>query len=216
MPENLIGFLVSLFYFQIMSLGADIMPQYRQEAPKTPPHILLHYCFFKTIWDWIILVLTFYTAIMVPYNVALKNKTSEDIFLLVLDSVVDVIFFIDIVLNFHTTYVGAGGEVVSDPKVIRLNYLKSWFVIDLLSCLPYDVFNAFDHDEDVSNTSCLPLLNLAQKNKGTFFMSHICAWSRSEGRKALDTLSSSSIHSTCPTRLSNRCTAAIPSKPNSF
>ncbi|CAB4060535.1 KCNH5 [Lepeophtheirus salmonis] len=114
---------------QIMSLGADIMPQYRQEAPKTPPHILLHYCAFKAIWDWIILFLTFYTAIMVPYNWTL-------------------FFFIDIVLNFHTTYVGAGGEVVSDPKVIRLNYLKSWFVIDLLSCLPYDVFNAFDHDED--------------------------------------------------------------------
>ncbi len=133
-----------------MSLGADIMPQYRQEAPKTPPHILLHYCAFKAIWDWIILVLTFYTAIMVPYNVALKNKTSEDVSLLVVDSIVDVIFFIDIVLNFHTTYVGPGGEVVSDPKIIRLNYLKSWFVIDLLSCLPYDVFNAFDHDEDVS------------------------------------------------------------------
>lgn len=44
---------------------------------------------------------------------------------------------------------GPGGEVVSDPKVIRVNYLKSWFIIDLLSCLPYDVFNAFDHDEDV-------------------------------------------------------------------
>lgn len=54
------------------------------------------------------------------------------------------------VLNFHTTFVGQGGEVVSDPKVIRMNYLKSWFIIDLLSCLPYDVFNAFDHDEDVS------------------------------------------------------------------
>ncbi|TRY72267.1 hypothetical protein TCAL_03114, partial [Tigriopus californicus] len=133
---------------QLMSLGADIMPQYRQEAPKTPPHILLHYCAFKAIWDWIILSLTFYTAIMVPYNVALKNKTSEDVFLLVVDSIVDVIFFIDIVLNFHTTYVGPGGEVVSDPKVIRLNYLKSWFVIDLLSCLPYDVFNAFDHNDD--------------------------------------------------------------------
>lgn len=39
--------------------------------------------------------------------------------------------------------------MVSDPKVIRMNYLKSWFIIDLLSCLPYDVFNAFDHDEDV-------------------------------------------------------------------
>ncbi|XP_025831217.1 potassium voltage-gated channel protein eag isoform X2 [Agrilus planipennis] len=133
---------------QMMSLSADIMPQYRQEAPKTPPHILLHYCAFKAIWDWIILCLTFYTAIMVPYNVAFKNKTSEDVSLLVVDSIVDVIFFIDIVLNFHTTFVGPGGEVVSDPKVIRMNYLRSWFVIDLLSCLPYDVFNAFDHDED--------------------------------------------------------------------
>ena len=53
---------------------------------------------------------------MVPYNVALKNKTSEDVSLLVVDSIVDVVFFIDIVLNFHTTYVGPGGEVVSDPK----------------------------------------------------------------------------------------------------
>ena len=57
---------------------------------------------------------------------------------------------LSIVLNFHTTYVGPGREVVSDPKIIRVNYLKSWFLIDLLSCLPYDVFNAFDHDEDVS------------------------------------------------------------------
>ncbi|XP_078047374.1 potassium voltage-gated channel protein ether a go-go isoform X2 [Augochlora pura] len=132
----------------MLTLSGDVMPQYRQEAPKTPPHILLHYCAFKAIWDWIILCLTFYTAIMVPYNVAFKNKTSEDVSLLVVDSIVDVIFFIDIVLNFHTTFVGPGGEVVSDPKVIRMNYLKSWFVIDLLSCLPYDVFNAFDHDED--------------------------------------------------------------------
>ncbi|UYV74710.1 KCNH5, partial [Cordylochernes scorpioides] len=135
---------------KMMSLNSEVLPSYRQEAPKTPPHILLHYCAFKAIWDWVILCLTFYTAIMVPYNVAFKNKTSEDVSLLVLDSIVDVIFFIDIVLNFHTTFVGPGGEVVSDPKIIRMNYLKSWFVIDLLSCLPYDVFNAFDHDDDVS------------------------------------------------------------------
>ena len=96
-------------------------------------------------------------AFQVPFNVALKNKTSEDVSLLVIDSIVDVIFFIDIILNFHTTYVGPGGEVVSDPKVIRVNYLKSWFLIDLLSCLPYDVFNAFDHNDDVSIKALLSL-----------------------------------------------------------
>ena len=69
-----------------MNLQPDILPQYRQvgddvketfaeiwllypdqEAPSTPPHILLHYCAFKAIWDWIILFLTFYTAIMVSF-----------------------------------------------------------------------------------------------------------------------------------------------------
>ncbi|XP_072424446.1 voltage-gated delayed rectifier potassium channel KCNH5 isoform X3 [Chiloscyllium punctatum] len=122
-----------------------------EEAPKTPPHIILHYCAFKTTWDWIILILTFYTAIMVPYNVSFRTK-QNNIAWLVLDSVVDVIFLVDIVLNFHTTFVGPGGEVISDPKLIRMNYLKTWFVIDLLSCLPYDIINAFENvDEGISS-----------------------------------------------------------------
>jgi potassium voltage-gated channel Eag-related subfamily H member 5 len=62
--------------------------------------------------------------------------------------------------------VGPGGEVVSDPKVIRMNYLQSWFVIDLLSCLPYDVFNAFDHDEDVRENK----LNVDDLMKIFFFI----------------------------------------------
>ncbi|XP_036398220.1 potassium voltage-gated channel subfamily H member 5 isoform X2 [Megalops cyprinoides] len=136
---------------EVLQLGSDILPQYKQEAPKTPPHIILHYCTFKTTWDWIILILTFYTAIMVPYNVSFKTK-QNNIAWLVLDSVVDVIFLVDIVLNFHTTFVGPGGEVISDPKLIRMNYLKTWFVIDLLSCLPYDIINAFENvDEGISS-----------------------------------------------------------------
>ncbi|KAK1795553.1 hypothetical protein P4O66_001051 [Electrophorus voltai] len=141
---------------QALQLGSDILPQYKQEAPKTPPHIILHYCTFKTTWDWVILILTFYTAIMVPYNVSFKTK-QNNLAWLVVDSVVDVIFLVDIVLNFHTTFVGPGGEVISDPKLIRMNYLKTWFVIDLLSCLPYDIINAFENvDEDpISESSAV-------------------------------------------------------------
>ncbi|XP_046692124.1 potassium voltage-gated channel subfamily H member 5a isoform X2 [Silurus meridionalis] len=141
---------------EALQLGSDILPQYKQEAPKTPPHIILHYCTFKTTWDWVILILTFYTAIMVPYNVSFKTK-QNNLAWLVVDSVVDVIFLVDIVLNFHTTFVGPGGEVISDPKLIRMNYLKTWFVIDLLSCLPYDIINAFENvDEDsISDSSAV-------------------------------------------------------------
>ncbi len=47
-------------------------------------------------------------------------------------------------------YFKESGEVISDPKRIRKTYLKSWFVIDLLACLPYDVFNAFQEAEEVN------------------------------------------------------------------
>ncbi|XP_062256370.1 potassium voltage-gated channel subfamily H member 1a isoform X1 [Platichthys flesus] len=135
---------------EVLQLGSDLLPQYKQETPKTPPHIILHYCLFKTTWDWVILILTFYTAIMVPYNVSFKTK-QNNVTWLVVDSIVDVIFLVDIVLNFHTTFVGPAGEVISDPKLIRMNYLKTWFVIDLLSCLPYDVINAFENVDEVSD-----------------------------------------------------------------
>uniref|UniRef100_A0A668AU16 Potassium voltage-gated channel, subfamily H (eag-related), member 5a n=1 Tax=Myripristis murdjan TaxID=586833 RepID=A0A668AU16_9TELE len=148
---------------EVLQLGSDILPQYKQEAPKTPPHIILHYCAFKTTWDWVILILTFYTAIMVPYNVSFKTK-QNNLAWLVLDSVVDVIFLIDIVLNFHTTFVGPAGEVISDAKLIRMNYLKTWFVIDLLSCLPYDIINAFENVDEDAITAASPANHLRESS----------------------------------------------------
>lgn len=39
-------------------------------------------------------------------------------------------------------------QVVIEPSVIRQNYFKSWFLIDLLSCLPYDIFYMFKRDDE--------------------------------------------------------------------
>lgn len=50
----------------------------------------------------------------------------------------------DILLNFRTTYVSRKGEVVSDSKQIALNYLKGWFLVDLLAALPFDLLYASD------------------------------------------------------------------------
>ena len=67
------------------------LPEYRHDPPKTPPHILLHYSTFKVVWDWVILGLTFYSVIMVPFNLAVNRTFSnEDITLVVVDSIVDV------------------------------------------------------------------------------------------------------------------------------
>ncbi len=85
----------------------------------------------QVTWDWIILGLTFYTVVMVPYNLAINRAyigvdgDGEDISLLVVDSIVDVVFFIDIIFNFHTSFVGNDGSVIVDENRIRQNYLKS-------------------------------------------------------------------------------------------
>ena len=67
----------SVVDLQMLNFNAEVLPQYRQEAPKTPHHIILHYSAFKTIWDWMILVLTFYTSVMVPYCVTSYLLTSH-------------------------------------------------------------------------------------------------------------------------------------------
>ena len=42
---------------------------------------------------------------------------------LVIDSMVDVIFIADVVINFMTSIVSTGGEVIMDPKIIRQGLL---------------------------------------------------------------------------------------------
>lgn len=54
------------------------------------------------------------------------------------------VFVLDIVLNFRTTFVSKKGEVVSDSKLIALNYIRTWFVVDLLAALPFDLLYASD------------------------------------------------------------------------
>ena len=54
------------------------------------------------------------------------------------------VFFIDIIFNFHTSFVGVDGAVIVDQAKIRRNYLRSGFVIDVMACLPYDALNMFD------------------------------------------------------------------------
>jgi len=150
----------------MLSFSPAVLPKYHYEAPQTPKHIILHYCAFKTFWDWFILSLIIYTAIFVPYHVAFSVGMNDRTGWLYADSIVDLIFIADVAINFHTTYVGQGGEVISDPKIIRTNYIKSWFIIDLLACLPYDLIDMvnffYDNRQNESGCDLLSALKIAR------------------------------------------------------
>lgn len=58
------------FLLQVLSLGADVLPEYKLQTSRIQKWTILHYSPFKAVWDWLILLLVIYTAIFTPYSAA--------------------------------------------------------------------------------------------------------------------------------------------------
>ncbi|XP_051552745.1 potassium voltage-gated channel subfamily H member 6-like isoform X2 [Myxocyprinus asiaticus] len=134
---------------QVLSLGADVLPEYKLQASRIHKWTILHYSPFKAVWDWVILLLVIYTAIFTPYSAAFLLSDEEEAAmqdcgyscspLNVVDLIVDIMFVVDIVINFRTTYVNSNDEVVSQPGRIAVHYFKGWFLIDMVAAIPFDL-----------------------------------------------------------------------------
>lgn len=49
----------------------------------------------------------------------------------------DILFFTDVLVTFNQAYLDDDYKVIDDRKQIARDYLKGWFIVDVLSCLPY-------------------------------------------------------------------------------
>ncbi|XP_016100256.1 potassium voltage-gated channel subfamily H member 2-like isoform X1 [Sinocyclocheilus grahami] len=156
---------------QVLSLGADVLPEYKLQSPDVHKWIMLHYSPFKAMWDWIILLLVLYTAVFTPYSAAFfLNELEEEKKhicgytcnpLNVVDVIVDVLFIIDIVITFRTTYVNHNDEVVTHPKLIAIHYIKGWFLIDMVAAIPFDLL-IFRSGSDETTATLIGLLKTAR------------------------------------------------------
>jgi hypothetical protein len=57
----------------------------------------------------------------------------------VIEHLIDVVFMIDIYMNFKFAYLNDQFEIVDDRKEIKRTYLRSWFIIDLLAVFPFAI-----------------------------------------------------------------------------
>lgn len=55
-----------------------------------------------------------------------------------------IFIFADIILNFRTTYVSQSGQVVYESRSICIHYVRTWFFVDLVAALPFDLLYAFN------------------------------------------------------------------------
>ncbi|CAG4685895.1 Cyclic nucleotide-binding domain-containing protein [Caenorhabditis elegans] len=152
----------------VLSLGADVLPEYKLQPTRIHHCTIVHYSPFKAVWDWIILLLVIYTAVFTPYvaafllrelqDTAKKSRFTEP--LEIVDLIVDIMFIVDIIINFRTTYVNENDEVVSDPGKIATHYFKGWFIIDMVAAVPFDLLLVSTNSDET--TTLIGLLKTAR------------------------------------------------------
>lgn len=100
--------------------------------------VIEHDSWEKVIWDVIISLSVLFLLFFLPMDISFDFYAASK-GLKTFTSVLDYIFYIDIFLNFNTAFVH-DGHVHYSKKEIRAHYLGSWFIVDLLASIPFELF----------------------------------------------------------------------------
>ena len=93
---------------------------------------------YVKVFDLLLLFSSIIYFICIPYflsrNYFVKKepKAWKIIFLLI-----DMIYIVDIIINFFRAYHNFDEHLVRKTKTIFLNYLRSWFLLDIIQAIPY-------------------------------------------------------------------------------
>lgn len=115
------------------------------------------------------MLLAFWNCISIPFDVAFEPE--DNAVYVVVEYVIDICFFLDILVAFRTTYINTktGFEVVEGAK-IALNYIISGrFFVDLAASIPFEnvytwvvVVGETTSDNDLARVKLLGLLKLVR------------------------------------------------------
>jgi hypothetical protein len=97
-----------------------------------------------------------YTCTYMPYKLSFVTEytLTNDI----IEWVVDIFFYFDLVVNFFFTYDVENGVTVTDSRKIAKNYLTSWFLLDVIACVPTQIFGWLGSSENQAELAKLAKL----------------------------------------------------------
>lgn len=118
---------------------------------------------FSRNWDNAMVLCLLFTAFVTPYEIAFLGTGTG--VLLYVNRLVDFLFVCDMGINFFLAFMDdEEGQWIFENKRIALRYLKGWFVIDLVSILPYDyadeIFGDASNLQDLKPLRLIRLLRL--------------------------------------------------------
>ncbi|KAF3325187.1 Potassium channel AKT1 [Carex littledalei] len=123
------------------SLGSGMLPSLGAKSTrnvKLGPLIISPYDSRYRVWKVFLIVLVVYTAWVSPFEFGFLHHATGA--LAITDNVVNFFFAIDIILTFFVAYLDRTTYVLVDNrKDIAFKYLKSWFLLDVISTIPSEL-----------------------------------------------------------------------------
>lgn len=115
---------------------------------------------FRRRWDFAQMLLLIYVAFGVPFRLGFGVPVALWSFWFWFDAMVDIYFVSDIAVSFRTAFYNSRGELEVHAGLIKNNYLRTWFVIDLTSCFPGAYISYLYGDDGTSTSKTVKLLRM--------------------------------------------------------
>ena len=93
----------------------------------------------KVFWDLFITTVLLVSCLLTPFNLAFGELNNDPLEWIIINYTIDICFLIDIIIIFNSAFYDNEFIVVEDRKIIAKEYLRSWFIIDLLAIIPFDL-----------------------------------------------------------------------------
>ena len=113
------------------------------EQQPLPPWIRDPESEFSRVWDITSAVLLLFVCFATPVRACFGVAIELWSFAFWLDLLIDTFFMIDVAINARTAFSDPNGFRENRPRKIFVAYLKGWFLIDMLSCLPVGYIQYF-------------------------------------------------------------------------
>lgn len=93
----------------------------------------------RRLWDLYLLFLLLYIATVSVFVYCFLGVLGVSTAWFWIERIIDISFLTDIILNFFTAYETKSGMMERRPRKIAQQYLRSWFIVDVLSTFPWDI-----------------------------------------------------------------------------
>lgn len=134
-------------------VALEALIQHHLLEEEVPWYVILGDSRWKPYWDLLVSLLVLYTCFALPLRLGFKLRMSGAA--AAVDYFSDVLFLVDLGLNFITAYELPSGEEVTDVKLIKRRYFQSWFALDLVAAIPFEAVVLFT---DMKSVTALNLL----------------------------------------------------------